>query len=66
MISQSSISQLGKALAVDFIEFMDCDPELYNLLIVKCEQFMKENGLNCDGDLEADLTQCILENVSLH
>ena len=65
MISPASVNKLGKALSRDFIEYMDCDPDLYSLLIVKVEAFMKENGLNCTEDLEADLTQCILENVSL-
>jgi len=65
MISQDSITAMGKAMASDFIEYMECDPELYSLLIVKVEQFMVENGIQMSDDLEADLCQCILENVSL-
>ena len=65
MISQSSISAMGKVMAKDFIEYMECDPEFYSLLLVKVEQFMVENGIHMSDDLEADLCQCILENVSL-
>ena len=65
MISQQSITAMGKAMANDFVEYMDCDPELYSLLILKVEEFMVHNGVQMSDDLEADLCQCILENVSL-
>ena len=65
MISQKSISAMGKVMANDFVEFMECDPDMYSLLIVKVEQFMAENNMKLDDELEADLCQAILENVNL-
>ena len=65
MISQKSISAMGKAMANDFIEYMDCDPDFQAMMLVKVEEFIAANNMRFDDDLEADLCQCILENVSL-
>ena len=65
MISTSSIDAMGKAMANDFIDFMECDPDLYQLLVIKIEQFMSENKMTFDSDLECELTQVIVENIKL-
>ena len=40
MISQKSISAMGKAMANDFIEYMDHDFDFQSMLVVKVEEFI--------------------------
>ena len=56
---------MGKAMANDFVEFMECDPDMYSLLLTKFEQFLMDNNVKLDADLEADLCQAVMENISL-
>ena len=63
-MSSKSVAQLSKALLVEYIEYLEGDPDFYDLHIRQMEGFFEHLGMKFDDDLECDIMQSMLENLS--
>lgn len=64
-LSPKTVSQIGQALAREYVEYLEADHDFYSLHIRKLEAFFVERGMKFTEDDECDLIQSILERVYL-
>jgi hypothetical protein len=63
-MSSKSVNNLSKALLSEYIEYLEADPDFYDLHIRKMEEFFINVGMKIDDDLECDIMQSMMENLT--